>query len=243
MVNTAISVVLGVGLRDTLSGRVRKFLALPRYLRRRLCLVATYDRNSYILQEFYEAWRSFPRLQLTCVDAKDQRYILEAYEYLFIAFHYLQDKIDNSRDFLSVWIGRRRFSSVGDSTLLIALRLTLTPFSFKESFEWDSREARKRQIVIPLLKKSPSDSRETDGKDPALNANKLWLHRSTISDKEMRSYNSLDYQGIRLVNLEYIQNVVDLNLQLKKLCKLKLRLANMKIAKRCSRLVRKMIFH
>ncbi|MCE3051346.1 hypothetical protein HAX54_049544, partial [Datura stramonium] len=44
--------------------------------------------------------------ELTCVDAKDQRCIPQVCEYLFTTFHYLQEsKTDNSRVFLSRWIG------------------------------------------------------------------------------------------------------------------------------------------
>ncbi|MCD9642326.1 hypothetical protein HAX54_029037 [Datura stramonium] len=43
--------------------------------------------------------------ELTCVDAKDQRYIPRVCENLFTAFHYLQEsKTDNSRVSLSRWI-------------------------------------------------------------------------------------------------------------------------------------------
>ncbi|MCD7458860.1 hypothetical protein HAX54_039405, partial [Datura stramonium] len=44
--------------------------------------------------------------KLTCVDAKDQRYIPRVCEYLFTAFHYLQEsKTDSSRVSLRRWIG------------------------------------------------------------------------------------------------------------------------------------------
>ncbi|MCD9639493.1 hypothetical protein HAX54_024064 [Datura stramonium] len=44
--------------------------------------------------------------ELTCVDAKDQRYIPRVCEYLFTTFHYLQEsKTDSSRVSLSRWIG------------------------------------------------------------------------------------------------------------------------------------------
>ncbi|MCD9641101.1 hypothetical protein HAX54_026974, partial [Datura stramonium] len=45
-------------------------------------------------------------IELTCVDAKDQRYIPRVCKYLFTDFHYLQEsKTDSSRVSLSKWIG------------------------------------------------------------------------------------------------------------------------------------------